>query len=300
MAYIEYLARDYSDWLYVHDSAGANPAAANPNRLDQRTARSLQAVLIEVEQASVFIAVSTSVATALLSETGSSISAWHLQSYGPAEPQIFPAVAQLLSSGLNAERLMPVLSHYARLGFAQRLSRSVIELDPAFPIDERRMETEKLEDAWRHVCATAIEAATAIRTCLEEAGYQCPPVANASTERLLRAAEQGECPCVDTEGNVTVPGWAENRSTKRHTINQNVEAYYRGQKQTIILENASAAGLGLRGLTRGMPGRVISIALEGGETVAGMIAWDRDGRTGVKLDAPLAAEHPLLAGRPKD
>ena len=110
----------------------------------------------------------------------------------------------------------------------------------------------------------------------------------------MRAAERGERPCVDPDGNVTVPGWAENRKAKRVAVNLPAIAYYRGLKQTVVIDNASKSGLGLAGLDGAIPGRMLSLAVEGGETLSGMIIWSRGKNTGIKLDEPLSSDHKLL------
>ena len=295
MAYIEMLARDYDLWAPLGSGSDGNHEGA----LDPQIARILQAVLLEIEQAGVFTAVSMSVATALLKRGGPAINPWHLQSYGPAKAQIYPVVAaRLLSSTLGLERLNPVQNYFARLEFAQRLSQMVLGLDPALPASGRLNEIEKLEDAWRYVCIASREASEVIRSCLSEAGYDEPPAANPRGGELLRAAGRGERPCVDVDGNVTVPGWAENRKAKRIAVHSQVTVYYRGSKQTVVLDNVSKMGVGLKGLEGAIPGRMISMVLESGETISGMIVWSRSSSVGIKLDEQLCDDHPLLRGKP--
>lgn len=294
MAYLEMLARDYDLWAAL----APEDTDTTEHELDARTARVFQAVLLEIEQATVFTAVSMSVTTALLTNNTPAVNPWHLQTYGPARPQIYPLVAaKLLSSSLGTERLAPVQNYFARLEFAQRLSQTILGLDPALDASARLNEFEKLEDAWRYTCRASLEANDTIRICLSESGFDEPPAVNANGEALLRAAERGEQPCVDRDGNVTVPGWAENRQAKRVAVNLPAIAYYRGLKQTVVIDNASKSGLGLAGLDGAIPGRMISLAVEGGETLSGMIIWSRGKNTGIKLDETLSDDHRLLRGK---
>ncbi len=291
MAYLEMLARDYDLWAALDCESNAEA----DDRSDPQISRILQVVLVEIEQAGVFTAVSMSIASALLERSGPAINPWHLQSYGPAKAQIYPVVAaRLLSSKLGVAHLAPVQNYFARLEFAQRLSQTVLGLDPALPASSQLNEIEKLEDAWRYVCRANLEASGAVRSCLIELGAEAPPITNLSANALLRAAERGERPCVDVSGNVTVPGWAENRKAKRVAVGRPANAYYRGLKQTVIIDNASTTGLGLKNLDGGIAGRMISVVLDSGEALSGMIMWSRGTAAGIKLDEQLSEDHALL------
>ena len=291
MVYLEMLARDYDLWAALDPGDKHEDA----ERQDPQISRILQAVLVEIEQAGVFTAVSMSIASALLVRNGVKISPSHLQSYGPAKAQIFPAVAApLLSSNLGLSNLGPVQDYYARLEFAQRLSQTVLALEASVPAASRLNEVEKLEDAWRYVCRASLTASSVIRSCLAELGAEAPPVANRAAAALLSAAERGDRPCVDPAGNVTVPGWAENRRAKRVSVSRQATIYYRGAKQAVVVDNVSATGLGLKGLEGGIPGRMISIVLDSGESLSGMIMWSRGTAAGIKLDEQLSEDHPIL------
>jgi hypothetical protein len=291
MAYLEMLARDYDLWTAL--DAGHKHEDAEPH--DPQISRILQAVLVEIEQAGVFTAVSMSIASALLVRNGVAINPWHLQSYGPAKAQIYPAIAaRLLSSNLGMSNLAPVQDYYARLEFAQRLSQTVLGLDASVPAASRLNEIEKLEDSWRYVCRASMNASAVIRSCLAELGVDAPPVANRAAASLLSAAERGDRPCIDATGNVTVPGWAENRRSKRVTVSRQATTYYRGAKQAVIVDNASTTGIGLKGLEGGITGRMISIVLDSGENLSGMIMWCRGTAAGIKLDEQLSEDHPIL------
>jgi hypothetical protein len=259
-------------------------------------ARAIQAVLVEIEHAQLFVSASASIATAMLSENGPGAGLWHIRTYGPAAPEIYSAVGGTLNTGLDIEQLLPILTYYGRLGFAQRLSEAALQLGAEFSATRHRSDMEKLEDCWRHVCLASLEASRSIRKLLNSEGIACPPVHNEKAEILLKLAARGERPCVGVDGQVTVPGWAESRATKRVPVRRNFTAQYRGNHQSVMIENASAQGLGLAGLNGGIPGRLIAVALDGGEVLTGTIVWDRDGRTGVQLDQRLPADHILLAG----
>ena len=95
MAYLDYLTRDYERWICENDGlrdAGVVTAGA----LTAGAARQLQAVLVEIEQAQVLVAVSASIATALLADGAGRATARDMLCYTPATPLIYPSVVASL------------------------------------------------------------------------------------------------------------------------------------------------------------------------------------------------------------
>lgn len=291
MAYLDYLTRDYERWICENDGS-RDSETVTVSTLSTGAARQLQAVLLEIEQGQVLVAVSASIATALLEDTAGRTTARDMLCYMPATPLIYPSVVASILADTDIEAILAVPAYYTRLEFAQRLTQNFCDRIPAEIAAVRRVECEKLEDAWRRVCVAAIDAARSVRQILE--GYRVAPPANRHADALLGAAQRGERPCIDDSGCVTVPGWAESRASKRHAVGMQVRVVYRGNEQSTTLDNASVSGFGLSGLEGGIPGRLISIAVPGIETLTGVIIWDRGGRTGVKLDSLLRDDHPLL------
>ncbi len=293
MAYLDYLTRDYERWICENDGS-RDGEVVTADALTAGAARQLQAVLVEIEQAQVLVAVSASIATALLEGGAGRTTARDMLCYTPATPLIYPSVVASILADTEIESILSVPAYYTRLEFAQRLTENFVDLNPAETAAVRRVEGEKLEDAWRRVCVAAIDAARSVRQILDDDGYRVAPRVNQHADALLGSAQRGERPCIDDSGCVTVPGWAESRASKRHEIGIQVRVVYRGSEQSAVLDNASISGFGLSGVEGGIPGRLISIAVPGIETLTGVIIWDRGGRTGVKLDSPLREDHPLL------
>ena len=297
MAYLDYLTRDYERWICENDGS-RDSDMVSAGALTAGAARQLQAVLVEVEQAQVLVAVSASIATALLEESAGRTTPRDMLCYMPATPLIYPSVVASILADAEIESILAVPVYFTRLEFAQRLTQNFCDLSSGETAAVRRVECEKLEDAWRRVCVAAIDAARTIRQLLADDGYRVAPAAHPHAEALLGAAQRGERPCIDDSGCVTVPGWAESRASKRHAVGIQVRIVYRGNEQSATLDNVSVSGFGLSGLEGGIPGRLISIAMPGIETLTGVIIWDRGGRTGVKLDSPLRDDHPLLKALP--
>jgi hypothetical protein len=88
MAYLDLLARDCAQF----ETCGGAPQPLQL-RDDPAAIRVLQAVLMEIEHAGVFIASSTSITTAMLCKPPVPVDINCLKSHSPAAPQIYPAVA---------------------------------------------------------------------------------------------------------------------------------------------------------------------------------------------------------------
>lgn len=295
MTYLHLLAKDLQTWsppsAMNGEAVGLDAAPAR----DGATLGALHAILDEIEQAGVFVAVSSSIATALADPDLNSAVAKDLDIYAPAEPLVYPAfAAKLLGAGLDASVILPVQAYHLRLAFARRLSRAIIDAGPAPSPQQRLSELEKLEDAWQHVCGTSLIAVSALRSWLTEAGVRCAPPANPHAESLLRAAHAGARPCVSDDGQIAVPGWAECRRSPRHTLRLTARVFFQGGQQTVMIDNASETGLGLSGIKASEAGAAITVELPGDDLVSGRIMWSNNGRAGVKLDKSLPARHRIL------
>ena len=293
MTYLHLLAKDLQTW--------APPAAKGELAREGSAARNgatlgaLHAVLDEIEQAAIFVAVSSSIATALLDPSLTRSVAKDLDTYAPAEPLIYPAfAAMLLGDGLHASVILPVQAYHLRLAFARRLSCAIVAAGPAPSPQQRVSELEKLENAWQHACGKSLIAASALRCWLTDAGVRCAPPGNPHAESLLRAAHAGGRPCVSDDGQISVPGWAESRRSLRHATRFSARVFFQGGQQTVMIDNASETGLGLSGIKASEASAAITVELPGDDLVSGRIMWSHNGRAGVKLDKSLPANHPVL------
>ncbi len=292
MTYLHLLAKDLQTWTPPPKSGGMGTSGTVR---DGATLGALHAILDEIEQAGVFAAVSSSIATALLDPVLTRAVAKDLDTYAPAEPLVYPAfAAKLLGEGMEASVILPVQAYHLRLAFARRLSRAIIDAGPAPSPEQRVSELEKLENAWQHVCGTSLIASSALRSWLTEAGVRCAAPANPHAESILRAAHAGGRPCVSNDGQIAVPGWAESRKSPRHSLRLPVRVFFQGGQQSVMIDNASETGLGLSGIKASEAGAAITVELPGDDLVSGRIMWSNNGRAGVKLDKSLPANHPVL------
>lgn len=298
MAHRELFVRDLKQWLMPLDEGQVRPAAADA--ISSEALNSLRCILVEIEEASVFVAITASIAGALAEGRSNLLTAQHLMGYMPASPEIYRRhIDTVLAAALSPSIILPLQAYHARLSYALRLTRAIVDAGPAPSSSIRASEFEKLEDAWRHVCGTALAAISTIRDTLASVRYTRPPVNNEHAEALLRSAKAGGRPCVSEEG-VRMPRWAESRTHTRHVTQTGARAFLPGSTQSVLIENASRTGLGLNGLEGAVVGTRLAIELPDGEQLVGKLMWVRGDRAGVQLEAMLPAAHTLLAGNRKD
>lgn len=294
MSQRDMLIRELKQWVMPLEPGQAWPT--NADAISPATLNGLRSILIEIEESSVLVAITTSIAGALAHGRGAALTVQHLATYLPPNPDAHRRHIEIIAhAALGPSLVLPIQAYYARLSYALRISRALVDAGPAPSNDVRMGELAKVEDAWRHVCGTALAAISVLRDTLAAVRYSRPPVANEHAEALLRSAKSGSCPCVSENGLVRMPRWAEGRAHARHVTQIRAMAFLPDFIQPIVIENASRTGLGLSGLPMATPGSALTVAIESGERLSGQLMWVRGERAGMKLDDMLPADHHLLA-----
>lgn len=289
------LIRELKQWVMPLEEGPSRPTSADA--ISSETLNALRSILVEIEEASVLVAITASIANALVESRDEALTLNHLVAYLPASPSIYRRhIDMVLAAALSPSIVLPVQAYHARLSYALRLSHAIVEAGPA-PTDSVRIaEIEKVDDAWRHVCGTALAAISILRETLASVRYSRPPVNNEHAEALLRSAKAGGRPCVGEDGNVRMPRWAESRAHARHVTETQARVLMLEATQTVVLENASRTGLGLSGIKNAETGMNVTVDLADGQRLSGKLMWVRGERAGVKLHEMLPANHVLLSG----
>ena len=296
MSQRELLMRELKQWVMPLDPRQARTTSADT--LSSATLNGLRSILTEIEEASVLIAITASIAGALAQQRHTELTVQHLTSYMPSSPELYRRhIDNVLMAALAPSIVLPIQAYHARLSYALRLTRAIADAGPAPTNAIRTSELEKVEDAWRHVCGTALGAIATLRETLAAVRYSRPPVNNEHAEALLRSAKAGGCPCIAEDGKVRMPRWAESRAHTRHVTEIKALAHLPGASHMVVIENASRTGLGLSGVRDIAPGTRVAIDLEDGQRLTGKIMWTRSERAGVHLEDMLPAGHQLLAER---
>ena len=294
MAQYELIVRDLKQWL-----TGVNlndMPRAGADSYSGATLNALRSILIEIEQAAVYVAISTSIAGVLRDSHATKLSVQNILSYRPPSPDVYRRqMDSIIAAGVDPVVLLPIQAFHTRLSFALRISRAIFDAGPAPSHVVHSAEFERLEEAWRHVCGTALIAISVLRETLASVRFSRPPVNNEHAEALLRSAKAGGRPCIGKDGAVTMPKWAESRIHARHTISKTATMLLGDKSQKVAIDNVSRSGVGLSGLQFGTSGDVVTLQLDTGEKLAGRIMWERSGRVGVQLAEMLSPSHVLIA-----
>lgn len=294
------LIRELNQWVMPIENGKTCTTSADT--ISSEALNALRCILTEIEEASVLIAITASIASALADARTSGVTLKHLTTYLPADPKVYRRNIDIVTeAALSPTIILPIQAYHARLSYALRLTHAVVDAGPAPSTQVGMTEIEKVEEAWKHVCGTALGAISAVRDILASVRYTRPPVVNEHAEALLRSANAGGRPCMDDKGHLRMPRWAESRSHERH-VSETIARVHMddGQRQIVVVENASLTGLGLNQVKKTLAsGARIDIELEDGEFLTGKIMWVRGERAGVQLAQMLTARHKLLGGKNK-
>ena len=154
-----------------------------------------------------------------------------------------------------------------------------------------------LANIWRRASYTAAEAVTELaqvnQACLPSlyelsAGILC---------RLLKAAAQGQSPCLMANGQPFLPALPQRRRAARRILGQPATVTLDGTTQRVYARDVSQGGIGLEQVEIPLPaGEIAVVTLCTGRRFTGTVAWHKTRRAGISLTVPLAPNDPLLWG----
>ncbi|MGE0054903.1 MAG: hypothetical protein AB7S74_11895 [Hyphomicrobium sp.] len=298
MAYQQLFARELKHWMTPVQTSGASPVSADA--ISAEALGALRAILVEIEEASVYIAITTSIAGALHCGRAKELTLKHLTGYLPSSPEVYRRqIDTVLAANMPSDVILRLQAYHARLGYALRLSQAIADAGPAPFQTIRGVEFEKLNEAWHRVCGTALAVIPAVRELMASVRFSRPPVNNEHAEALLRSAKAGGQPCVADDGTMCMPRWAESRVHARQIVQRRARLLTPRGTSAVVIDNASRSGIGLSGVDGLAVGMALTIELDTGEKLPGKVMWGRAGRAGVMLDTMLDFDHPLL-GRAGD
>ena len=236
-------------------------AERNKYPLPPEDARLLLALYAEAETAATLIAVSASIANTLSREDGPSPNVRSLTTFSPPDLAFFTSCSpQLLQSEFGSEILPNLQDLVARIGLARQMSKALVA-EASIKSKAPSVDTEALSDAWQKACSSAARALKALNREMNRQSNLAPRQSAALLD-LLDMAGRGLYPCVEPDGCVIVPGWAERRLHKRQKADFEVEATLGLSIETARAFDISAGGMGLTGLTNPRRGDAISVKLE--------------------------------------
>ena len=211
----------------------------------------------------------------------------------PADPLIFPAVATGLAPSLGHPGLVRALhDYYMRLAFARTVSAaSAHALDSETQPGNRKI--AQLADVWRRLCGLA-SLVTYHAYDVERIEDPVRKGQLASIQQLIKAAQNGESPCVRGDGTLFVPGWLEERREERKAAGWTIMIHSSTGREAATLSDISTGGMGLAFCRIRPIGSQITVELQDGRCLAGVVAWAHNDRMGARFLQPLSHNDPIM------
>ena len=153
-----------------------------------------------------------------------------------------------------------------------------------------------LQQSWRETCRSARFALDELETIL---GPDLPPLYLQNHKvlaALLSGAAHGLSPCFNESGELYAPPLPQQRRWPRRAVLQDCVVVFGETNIKGYLRDASAGGLGLDHVPPLKTGVLVTIKMESGRALEGVVAWSRGSAAGVKFNIPLPANDPLLWG----
>ena len=207
-----------------------------------------------------------------------------ITSYLPAQPLLSPElVRDLIQTGISDElcrasfavgnqlQLCVDLSH----AYSQSASKSAGSIEP-------------LTDAWRRLANACFVLEYMIEYAIESAGADRFKPSGVMFGPLLRQIGVGFHPCVDDQGVICLPGWADRRQASR-TKHVSIPAFIEksGKRHPVEISDISSLGIGLAGPTSLGVGEGFVLRVGKSAGMRCTVRWSEDNRSGALFDTPL-------------
>ncbi len=198
--------------------------------------------------------------------------------------------------GVKVNSLRPTRDFFEEAKAAQQDLRAFCKDIDQFGTEEAAfLDVAHLDVAWHNLSTLALAAVVALEgdvvRCLPERYTRNTPV----LKKLLVDVIRGGHPCVDADGMVKLPDLPQRRAAMRPNVYLPCVLEHHGQTYQAVAKDISTGGVGLDEAPTLKPQTVVLVEFESGHCVAGLVVWSKGSRAGVKFDAPLKPNHPLLA-----
>lgn len=261
----------------------------------------LEALWREALTTATFVAVSANIANALANPATAKVASRHaLQTYVTPEMPVFTTTwPGMINGDMLPELLAPYQAFADRVGLARRMALAYVH-EAKVPFSDQTVDLTTLQDALANACCAALVLLAELGSARREHGTDGDELRAHTSQRqliqLLIAASHGAHPCVEADGCVVIPGWAERRRHQRQTVDFPVEVHAFERVWTARAFDVARGGLGLDGAGELQPGDAIALKVPDGRLFRANTAWVSGSKAGVCLLQPLAAGDPLISG----
>lgn len=153
----------------------------------------------------------------------------------------------------------------------------------------------QLTAAWRTLSNDAIETINALEP---ETRWRIGGLYSENTLVLnpfLKDAVRGKFECVDLQGEAVLPVLPQRRKAQRFNLQQSCKIVVRSRRLPGFAQDVSMYGIGLSCDFPFNLKESILVELQTGRSFKGTVAWSKNGRLGVQLDAALPRNDPLIS-----
>lgn len=153
-----------------------------------------------------------------------------------------------------------------------------------------------LADIWRNACRRAVLALNELETELAPHLSGLYLQNNQVLLGLLKSAAQGFKPCLDQNGELSLPPLPQQRRWPRLSVLQNCQVTIGGERFDAFVRDVSTGGMGLERTPPVFKGTSLSVEMQTGRKLSGVVVWSREAQAGLKFYRPLLPSDPLIRG----
>jgi hypothetical protein len=152
-----------------------------------------------------------------------------------------------------------------------------------------------LSNTWRRACEDALVAVRQLHGYLGQLPSQYTSNSEVLIE-LLQEAATGSSPCLDVNGQISIPDLPQRRRTARRTLCQPCKITYNRTTSQAFVRDVSPGGFGLERAPQLPPKSLVLIELPSGRRFTGVVVWSNGSSAGVRFSRTLLPNDPLLSG----
>ena len=230
--------------------------------------------------------------------TAEVVSSYAFQTYVTPEMPVFTTTwPGMINGDTLPELLAPYQAFADRVGLARRMALAYAH-EAKVHLSDQTVDLATLQDACTNACTAALTLLAELSAARRPQGTDADELDAHTTQRqliqLLIAASHGDHPCVETDGCVVIPGWAERRRHQRQGVDFPVEIHAIGRVWMARAFDVARGGLGLDGVGDLKNGDAIAMKIPDGRLLRANIAWAGGTKAGASLLEPLAADDLLI------
>ena len=255
--------------------------------------RIFAALVIELDRLSIPVVLSANIAHALFSG--------HVNIKPNLFARTFPSESAICISAMRHLRRYPFAPEITlRLGnFLETLELAKLNVISLLGIGaaENAATTDPLLPlvaAWLRTCRTLFDTTECLDSHIRHIIGSKSHIPSCGRAELLRSVLRGDFSCIDANGTLTLPAWAEQRRSPRVEVSKAVREWRNEGWSDARLRDISAFGLGLSDIGGCSLGDGLVVQLARDRSLQGNVVWVNGTSVGMKLSGCLSINDPVL------